>query len=245
MMEPNNKLFDFTRVQPKIETAAIPASENSATAKSAAQPEFTDTIAFRSPTISVEREQLENQRIISAGAGGPIGSPYKMLRTQVLRRMEQLGASTLAVLSPTEGAGKTLTAINLAIAIAAETGRTALLVDLDLRNPSVHRRFGFKPDLGVEKCLLSRHPVQDAMVKIAGYERLTVLPASLRVDNSSELLTDQAAAQLVEELRTRYANRIIIFDLPRCCKPTMHWRSRAMCNAACWWSTRARRNAKT
>lgn len=184
------------------------------TSTSHAQPEFTDTIMFSSPVIQVDQANLQSQRILSAGAGGPIGNPYKMLRTQVIRRLEQLGANTLAVLSPTEGAGKTLTAINLAIAIAAETGRTALLVDLDLRNPNIHRRFGFKPELGVEECLLSRHPVQDAMVKIMGYERLTVLPARSRVENSSELLTDQVAAKLVEELRARYANRIIIFDLP-------------------------------
>lgn len=176
--------------------------------------EFTDTVVFKSPVIKPNREHLEKERILNPGANGIIGSPYKMLRTQVIRRMEQLGANTLAVMSPNEGAGKTLTAINLAIAIAAETGRTALLVDLDLRNPSIHRRFGFEPKLGVEDCIRAHRPVQEAMVKIMGYDRLTVLPAKSAVDSSSELLTDQMAYQLVNELRTRYANRIIIFDLP-------------------------------
>lgn len=176
--------------------------------------EFTDTVVFKSPVIKVSREHLEKERILNPGANGMIGSPYKMLRTQVLRRMEQLGANTLAVMGPNEGAGKTLTAINLAISIAAETGRTALLVDLDLRNPSIHRRFGFEPKLGVEDCIRARRPVQEAMVKIAGYDRLTVLPAKSAVDSSSELLTDQMASELINELRTRYANRIIIFDLP-------------------------------
>lgn len=212
-MEPKNKLFDFTRARMNTDAhAPLPASANSDV--TAAQTEFTDTIMFRSPVIQVNRQQLENQRILPPGCAGAIGSPYKMLRTQVLRRLDQLGANTLAVMSPTEGAGKTLTAINLAIAIAADTGRTALLVDLDLRNPNIHRRFGFHPELGIEECLLSRHPVQDAMVKIMGYERLTVLPAKSRVENSSELLTDHTAAQLIEELRNRYANRVIIFDLP-------------------------------
>lgn len=219
-MENKNRLFDFARMRNAADRSATAApvmevnAAKPAANASAPQTEFTDTIAFRSPVIEVDRLALENQRILAAGAGGPIGSPYKMLRTQVLRRLEQLGANTLAVMSPTAGAGKTLTAINLAIAIAAETGRTALLVDLDLRNPNIHRRFGFTPELGVEECLLSRQPVQDAMVKIMGYERLTVLPAKSRVENSSELLTDQSSAKLVEELRSRYANRVIIFDLP-------------------------------
>ena len=195
-------------------TPSVQAHESSPLAASGSPTDFTDTIIFKSPTIQVDRKHLENERVLLPGAGGAVGSPYKMLRTQVLKRMEQLGANTLAVMSPNEGAGKTLTAINLAIAIAAETGRTALLIDLDLRNPNVHRRFGFTPALGVEDCIRSRRPVQEAMVKIAGYDRLTLLPAKSRVDNSSELLTDQMAANLVEDLRTRYANRVIIFDLP-------------------------------
>jgi protein-tyrosine kinase len=215
MMEPKNKLFDFARVQPKVDAVVLPVAGDAAPVKQGAgSPEFTDTIAFRSPVISVSEERLLAERLLLAGVGGAVSSAYKMLRTQVLRRMDQLGANTLAVLSPTEGAGKTLTAINLAISIAAETERTALLVDLDLRNPNIHRRFGFTPAMGVEHCLQSRHPAQDAMIKISGYERLTLLPAKSKVENSSELLTGQSTAQLVEELRTRYANRIIIFDLP-------------------------------
>lgn len=210
-MEPKSKPFDLSALrQAATQHSSPPATD----AASAAQPEFTDTVMFRSPVIQVDRERLDNERVLRAGAPGAPGSPYKMLRTQVLRRLDQLNANTLAVLSPTEGAGKTLIAINLAITIAAETGRTALLVDMDLRNPNIHRRFGFQPELGLEECLESRHPVQDAMVKIMGYERLTVLPARRRVENSSELLSDQRCASLIEELRNRYANRIIIFDLP-------------------------------
>lgn len=175
---------------------------------------FTDTIAFRSPVITVDRDALTKNRVLPPGAGGAHGHPYKMLRTQVLRRLSQLGANTLAVMSPTKGAGKTLTAINLAIAIAAETDRTALLVDMDLRNPNIHLRFGFTPEMGVEECLISRHPLQDAMVKINGYERLTILPAKRRIDNSSELLSDLHAEKTIDEMRLRYANRVIIFDLP-------------------------------
>jgi Mrp family chromosome partitioning ATPase len=110
------------------------------------------------------------------------------------------------VLSPAAAAGKTLTAINLAIAIAADHRRTALIVDMDLRNPSVHRRLGFEPTLGIEDCLQDDRSVQEAIVRVVGYERLAVLPARAAVEHSSELLTS--------ELRARYTNRVIIFDLP-------------------------------
>jgi len=173
-----------------------------------------DTAVLGSRVIDVSDAVLERERILAPGAPGPQGGPYKMLRTQVLRRLEQLGANTLAVLSPTSGAGKTLSAINLAIAIAAEDDRTVLLVDFDLRNPSLAARFGFQPEVGVEDCIDTGMSIQRALVKISRYERLTLLPARARLEASSELLADRRTAEVVAEMRARYANRILIFDMP-------------------------------
>ena len=169
---------------------------------------------FRTPCIEVDPLSLERSRILPSGAAGEYGAPYKLLRTQTLKRLDQLNANTLAVVSPCAEDGKTLTAINLAIAIAATTGRTALLVDFDLRNPNLHRRFGFEPTVGVEECLAARRPIHEALVKVSGYDRLTLLPARERVEQSSELLTAARVGELVTEMRTRYTNRVVIFDLP-------------------------------
>jgi protein-tyrosine kinase len=173
-----------------------------------------NTIAFPHVVMPLSERQRERERILEPGAPGPAGGPYKMLRTQVLRRLSQIGANTLAVMSAGKGEGKTLTAINLAIAVAADARHTALLVDLDLRNPSVARRFGFAPKVGIDDCLQSRRPIYEAMIRISGYERLTVLPARARTDQSSELLAAQRTGELMDELRMRYVNRIVIFDLP-------------------------------
>jgi Mrp family chromosome partitioning ATPase len=165
--------------------------------------------------IALDEDRREHERILPAGGIlGVTGGAYKMLRTQVLRRLKELKATTLAVLSASNGEGKTLSAINLAVAIAADPGYTALLVDLDLRNPNVHRRFGFEPELGVEDCIEQGREVRDAMVQVAGYDRLVLLPARGRVELSSELLATERMTELVLELRTRYPNRIVIFDLP-------------------------------
>ncbi|GFE84247.1 hypothetical protein GCM10011487_62470 [Steroidobacter agaridevorans] len=176
--------------------------------------DFTDTLKFSSPVVQFSEQQRDEARILPPGASGPHGAAYKMLRTQVLRRLDQLGANSLGVMSAQSGEGKTLTAVNLAIAIAADPARTVLLVDFDLRNPNIHRRFGHEPTVGVEDCLRLRRPVQEAMFKVAGYERLTILPARERVEHSSELLMSPATAEIVNEMRTRYANRVIIFDVP-------------------------------
>ncbi|MBL8267859.1 CpsD/CapB family tyrosine-protein kinase [Steroidobacter sp.] len=176
--------------------------------------DFTDTIKFSSPLVQFSEQDRDNARILPPGATGPHGAAYKMLRTQVLRKLDQLGANSLGVMSAQSSEGKTLTAINLAIAIAADPARTVLLVDFDLRNPNVHRRFGYEPAVGVDDCLRLRRPVQEAMFKVAGYERLTILPARERVEHSSELLMSPATAEIVNEMRMRYANRVIIFDVP-------------------------------
>lgn len=176
--------------------------------------DFTETVILKTPVFDMDPAVRDNARILPPGAGGPYGGAFKMLRTQVLRRLDQLGANTLGILSGASGAGKTLTAINLAIAIAADPARTVLLVDFDLRNPGIHRRFGYEPQVGVEECLEQRRSIRDAMFKVAGYEGLTIVAARQRSQHSAELLTSPRTAELVAELRARYANRILIFDVP-------------------------------
>jgi capsular exopolysaccharide synthesis family protein len=180
----------------------------------AENPAASSGTAPRSPIVELSPTRREKERILPPGSGGPLGGPYKMLRTQVMKRLDQLQANSLAVISAASGAGKTLTAINLAIAIASDAGRTALLVDFDLRNPNVHRRFGFEPTIGIEECLATGRPIHEAMFKVAGYERLTVLAARETTGNSSELLRSQRAIDAMTEMRARYSDRVLIFDLP-------------------------------
>ena len=188
---------------------------------SEAAPEYyegTDTLAALTRVAVVDPVVLERERILPAGAAGLSGGAYKMLRTQVLKRLDGLGANSLAVIGTAPGTGKTLTAINLAIAIAADLDRTALLVDLDLRKPSIHSKLGIECKVGVEDCLRRGQSLKDAMVRLAGYERLVVLPARERCEDSSELLASQRTQECIREMRTRYKDRVLVFDLP----PMLH-----------------------
>jgi Mrp family chromosome partitioning ATPase len=143
-----------------------------------------------------------------------VAAAYKMLRTRVLQKMHEHGWNTLAIMSPTPEDGKTFTAINLAIAIASDTTHTTLLVDFDLRKPSVARRFGFEPEYGVDDCLHGRIGIAGALVAPSGYDKLVLLPARQPQQRSSELLTSERAVKLVKEIKDRYSNRIVLFDLP-------------------------------
>jgi Mrp family chromosome partitioning ATPase len=173
-----------------------------------------DTLSVISHMVEIDPVRLERERILPPGAGGPYGGAYKMLRTQVLRRLEKLNANSLAVVGTAAGAGKTLTAINLAIAVAADPEHTALLVDLDLRKPSVHSRLGFEPRVGIDDCLRRGQRLKDAMLRLSAYERLVVLPARERCADSSELLSTRRTEELIAEMRNRYRDRVLIFDLP-------------------------------
>jgi Mrp family chromosome partitioning ATPase len=168
--------------------------------------------------LELDPRQRERERILGPDAEGPQGAAYKLLRTQVLRRLDKLQANTIGIFSPGPAEGKTLTAINLAIAIAACSDRNALLVDLDLRRPSVQRRFGFDLPIGVEHCLQQGVAVHEAMLRVTHYERLRLLPATASLATSSELLGSAACSRLIGELKARYANRIVIVDLP----PVLH-----------------------
>jgi capsular exopolysaccharide synthesis family protein len=121
--------------------------------------------------------------------------------------------NSLAVTSPATGSGKTLTSINLAISLAREVNRTVLLVDFDLRCPSVHEYFGYKPEYGLSDYLYNDIPI-DKILFSPSIDRLAVLPGRESIHNSSETLRSPKMEQLVADLKGRYADRLVLFDLP-------------------------------
>ncbi|BAU48041.1 exopolysaccharide biosynthesis protein [Sulfurifustis variabilis] len=175
----------------------------------------TDNICYsQTRTESVSPELLREKRIVSAFQPGPYTEAYKILRTQVLQRLRENGAKTLAVTSPGDQEGKTITAINLAISLAQEVGQTVLLVDADLRNPRVHTYFGIAPTNGLSNYLLSEASLSELLVHPSNVGRFVFLPGGRPLANSAEMLSSPQMARLVEEMKSRYASRIIVFDLP-------------------------------
>jgi protein-tyrosine kinase len=156
---------------------------------------------------------LRKNRVIYGDADRQGLAAYKLLRTQVMQRMAARDWNVLAITSPAVGDGKTVTSINLAISLARELHRTVLLVDMDLRNPSVGRYFGLAPEKGISDYLLGDTPLSEVLIN-PGIERLVVLPGRSLIENSSEVLASPAMGRLVTELKSRYPSRIVLFDLP-------------------------------
>jgi capsular exopolysaccharide synthesis family protein len=163
--------------------------------------------------VAVAKAVLRENRVISGFESGPIADAYKILCIQTLQQLRARNANALAIVSPGEDEGKTLTAINLGLSFALEVDQTVLLVDANLREPSVHRYFGFTPDAGLSDYLLSDTPLEQILVN-PGVERFVILPGGRPLLNSAEMLGSMKMANLVQELKKRYPSRLVIFDLP-------------------------------
>ncbi|MDP6673243.1 MAG: CpsD/CapB family tyrosine-protein kinase [Gammaproteobacteria bacterium] len=167
----------------------------------------------RTKVVDISAQVLEQNRLVAALPDHELTDVYRILRTRVLQTMNSNRWNALAVTSPATGSGKTLTSINLAISLAREVNRTVLLADFDLRHPSIHGYFGYKPELGLSDYLLHDAPLDEILIS-PSIERLVVLPGRESIHNSSEMLRSPKMIQLVEELKGRYTDRLIIFDLP-------------------------------
>lgn len=173
----------------------------------------TDIQYSQTKVQSLNPELLRNNKVIYGDNDRAGLTAYKMLRTQVLQRMTARNWNALAITSPAPADGKTLTAINLAISLARELHHTVLLVDMDLRNPSIHRYFGIQVEKGIGDYLLHQAPLEEVLFN-PGIERLVILPGRAPVQNSSELLASPQMGALVQQLKSRYPSRIVLFDLP-------------------------------
>ena len=164
-----------------------------------------------SPKITPEDVVLDN-KLVSFFAPTSIASEqYRRLRTYIIRPGMENSPKTILVTSAMAGEGKSLTAINLAIAIATELHSHALIVDCDLRNPTLSRWFGFREVKGLSDYLTGEASLQDLLVKTS-LDKLSILPGGALQDNPAELIGSNKMKSLVADLKARYADRYIILD---------------------------------
>jgi exopolysaccharide/PEP-CTERM locus tyrosine autokinase len=165
--------------------------------------------------LDVEPLKATNPKfIIAPGQARVVIEEYRKLKSVILR-MTQGGKflNTIAITSGAPQDGKSLTALNLAFSLAQSYDHTVLLVDTDLRGPSIHSLLGIKPEKGLIHYLRDDVPLDEILVK-TGLGKLVVLPAGGTVKDPVELLSSDKMRKLVEELKNRYLDRYVIFDTP-------------------------------
>ncbi len=163
--------------------------------------------------ISLSEQLMRDHRLICGYDEGDFVDAYKRLRAQVMQQFRQKGWNVLGVSSPTAHEGKTLTAVNLSLALAMDLAHTVLLVDADMRRPAVHRLFGMDQVQGLTEYLFDQVPLTQLLIH-PGIGRLVFLPGGRSIKNSAEALASPRMAALAQELKHRYPSRFIVLDLP-------------------------------
>jgi non-specific protein-tyrosine kinase len=163
--------------------------------------------------VTLNEELVVENRCVALRSELPEVDYYRVLRTQILQLTQKSGGNTIMITSPLPGEGKTLTAVNLALTFARDFKKTALLVDCDLRKQQVQEFLGFRSSRGLVDYLLYDCPVSDLMIW-PGIEKLTVISGGRTMEESTELLGSPRMQALVTEMKTRYPDRYVFFDVP-------------------------------
>jgi polysaccharide biosynthesis transport protein len=161
----------------------------------------------------IPRIEKSDQRLLtSEKGGGSLLESYRVLRSNV--RFAAVGEplNSIMVTSTAPGEGKSMTSCNLAIAMALD-GKRVILVDADLRRPTVHEKFGMRNTPGLTNVLVGALPLDKAL-QDTEIENLQILASGPIPPNPAELLNSNAMIQVQEQLKQRA--EVVIFDSPPC-----------------------------
>ena len=153
-----------------------------------------------------------DHRLVAAFAPQSLAAEqYRSLRTRVKQAENGRIMRSIIITSPNKGDGKSLTAANLALTMAQEFQQRVLLVDGDLRRPSIHALFGINDTPGLSEVLMGAVNLDDALVTIPEHH-LSILPAGMVPSHPAELLGSTGMRRTLDALRTRF-DRVLI-DMP-------------------------------
>jgi len=118
------------------------------------------------------------------------------------------------VTSPNEGEGKTFFCVNLALSVALEQDTTVLLIDANIKKPSLNNALGIEAKKGLMEYLTGEvDSIADVMIETS-IRNLKIIPAGEVHFRATELLASEKMKQLTEELALRYPDRLVVFDAP-------------------------------
>jgi len=155
--------------------------------------------------------EVNKRRIALLRPESYISEQFRMLRGRIESLSAQRPIRTVAMTSANPGEGKSTAAINLAVVESLRVEHRVLLVDCDMRRPTVHRSLGVTPDLGIAEVLLDRASIPKAVVRAEG-TNLDALVVRSQPDNPSELLASDRMKSMLDELAESYDR--IILDTP-------------------------------
>jgi receptor protein-tyrosine kinase len=177
--------------------------------------------ARRSRVAVIDQEVLKANGIsMESDENNALAEEFRLIKRPMLLKAFGKGPNKvrnghlIMVSSARPGEGKTFCALSLALSIAAERDLTVLLIDADVAKPEVCRRLGITAERGLTDVLDDdKLDLSDVMIR-TNLNKLSVIPAGQSKALATELLASERMEKLVEDIATRYPDRVIIFDSP-------------------------------
>ncbi|MBY6004051.1 CpsD/CapB family tyrosine-protein kinase [Salipiger bermudensis] len=169
--------------------------------------------------FTVNPRHLERHRIITAERQDPAHAAFDVLRTRLLQALAERGWTRVAITSPTKDCGKTFTAANLAISLSRQQNCRTLLLDCDLRRPSLHKVLGVKNPGSMGDVLRGLVAPEDHLIRMGENEihagRNIAFGFNSTVEPyASELLQAPQTRSALRRIEEEFAPDVMLFDLP-------------------------------
>ena len=194
--------------------------------KSSALTEQLGDIKLPTPSPSSPQISLDLDAIAASGLLVPnavrsqLADEFRVIKRPLIANAMGRGATPIPngnlimVTSALPGEGKSFSAINLAISIAMELDNTVMLVDADVARPSVLNMLGLPPSNGLLDVLQNNSLDISGVLLRTSIEKLSILPSGTAHSRATELLASDAMIRLLDDMASRYSDRIIVFDSP-------------------------------
>ncbi|MCF7702182.1 CpsD/CapB family tyrosine-protein kinase [Loktanella sp. M215] len=174
-----------------------------------------DTIAANwaaLPVTDLDADQMRRNRIVSF-VRSTESTGVDMMRTRILQQMRDNNWRRVAITSPTSACGKSTIALNLAVSLSRQPDMRSLLLEMDLRRPSLARMLGITPPL-VDFSNVLRGKADFAKSAVCYGGNVAVGLNGTKVRDASELLSSARISNVLSEIEATYAPDITIFDMP-------------------------------
>jgi succinoglycan biosynthesis transport protein ExoP len=164
--------------------------------------------ALQAPVLGVIPQNVGY--LIAEGPDSPHAEAYRVLRTNILFSLKDPKLNTITVVSGGAGEGKSTTIFNLAT-VFAQNGSRVLVVDSDLRRPSIHKILKVSNSIGLTNYLLKQNTLEE-VIQTTPLATLDVMPSGKLPSSSMGVLSSAQMKELIRELKRRYD--YVFFDSP-------------------------------
>ena len=183
----------------------------------------TASLRYERPDIVIE---IDQRALREEGLFAPnyhareLADEYRQIKRPLIanafgkRVVRVEGGNVIMITSAFSGEGKTFSSINLALSMAQERDHSVLLVDADVAKPHISKIFGVADEQGLLDIIENTSVVPDSLVIDTDVNGLSLLPAGSPRENATELLASDRMEEVIQQIATRFNNRLVIFDTP-------------------------------